>query len=75
MPIPFQRFRLLNNEGGKYNVSNYGPHPIDVSYDGELVHGHVPPGESLPLDPVAPDVWVRSQHPEETSDIALHLDG
>ena len=72
MPMPFERFRLLNDTKPKV-VKNHGPHPIDVSYDGALVVHVIHPGTALPLDPGEQEIHVRSQG-EEPSMVAVEFE-
>jgi hypothetical protein len=72
MPVPFERFRLLNDTKPRA-VKNYGPHPVDVSYDGALVVHVIHPGTALPLDASEEEIHVRSQG-EETCMIAVEFE-
>lgn len=66
MPIPFDRFRLLNGSTRRVKNASYGrtppavPTPVEVSYDGVTVAETIQPGEMKILDPAAPEFFLRN---------------
>lgn len=60
MPIPFDRFRLLNDTGRERKLKNFSPGAIEYQVDEEPVQV-IPPDGEVSLPPGEHDVQARRQ--------------